>query len=72
LAVPKEYRNMSKSSTYTTRLSDEDRDTIDQASRMLGVKPSKFIREAAINQAEKMLDDPEVFVLEQLKRRMET
>jgi|TARA_R110000751_G_scaffold113697_1_gene212841 uncharacterized protein (DUF1778 family) len=63
---------MSKSSTYTTRLSDEDRDTIDQASRMLGVKPSKFIREAAINQAEKMLDDPEVFVLEQLKRRMET
>ena len=63
---------MSKSSTYTTRLSDEDRDTIDQASRMLGVKPSKFIREAAINQAEKMLDDPEVFVLEQLKRRIDT
>ena len=60
----------SKTEAFSTRLSAEERKTINQAAKLLGCSPSNFIREAAMTQSRKILRDPEAFVLARVRRLM--
>tara|TARA_R110000744_G_scaffold43021_2_gene96596 strand:+ start:341 stop:547 length:207 start_codon:yes stop_codon:yes gene_type:complete len=61
---------MNKSTTLTTRLTVEERKTIDAAAQLLGISTSSFIRESAVNWANKISSDPEAFVLKRVRQIM--
>lgn len=60
----------SKTAAFSTRLSAEERETINRAAELLGCSPSSFIREAAMTQSRKILRDPEAFVIARIRRLM--
>ena len=60
-----------KTTAFSTRLSAEDRKTINLAAELLGCSPSSFIREAAVTQALKVSWDPEEFALKRVRLIMQ-
>ena len=60
----------SKTTSFSTRLSQRDRCVINQAAKFHGCSPSNFIRDAAVTQAEEALSDPETFALSRIRRLM--
>ena len=60
----------SKTGSFSTRLTAEERKSINAAAQLLGVSPSSFIREAAVTAALKISSDPEDFALKRVRRIM--
>jgi uncharacterized protein (DUF1778 family) len=61
-------RQVTKTHAFSTRLSEEDRKTIRHAAELMGITPSRLIRDGAIAEAKKIISDPEAFAVSRIRR----